>query len=153
MNHCDYLPCEGLPPRAYCPPDRRRTTPKPSRSRLSILVADDDAAICTFLVYLLTMAGHTVAIAPEASAAFQFVREERFHLIFLDSGFPESPGLDFPAHLRDCAPEIPVIALDTDPFVKRLLEAMSNGLSRGQTEPFTVAEIQRLLWSTASLAR
>lgn len=111
-------------------------------ARLSVLVAGENAAANASLEHLLTAAGHTVAIVPEAAAALQRIHEQPFDFVFLDNGFFRVLDCEFRTYLRDSGSDIPIVAISTHPSVKAHLEMMAQGIAGHLIQPLTVEEIR-----------
>jgi two-component system KDP operon response regulator KdpE len=72
-----------------------------------ILVADDEKALRSLLVRVLTEAGYTVVAARDGVEALELARQVFPHLIILDLRMPRRSGLEVLAHVR----QVPVIVL------------------------------------------
>ncbi len=70
------------------------------RSRLRILVVDDDPDVAQSTGLLLQSLGHEVDLAANAEEALRFAREQRHRLVLLDIGLGASDGLEVARRLR-----------------------------------------------------
>lgn len=119
----------------------------------NILVVEDDDAIRTLLVDVLTDEHYTVRAAPDGLAALQILEKWSPHLIILDQLMPRMDGAAFRAEQRTRAAiaGIPVLLLSA----ARDLPAQATVLDVTATmpKPFNLDELlvvaARLLDSTA----
>jgi DNA-binding response OmpR family regulator len=68
--------------------------------RLHILVVEDDGIYADFVAATLRVAGHDVAIAPDAAAARKHVELVQADAVVLDLGLPDESGYDLARDLR-----------------------------------------------------
>jgi DNA-binding response OmpR family regulator len=122
------------------------------RRTLSILVVDDDAAMCAFLERLLIKEGHAVIVAQDAALALRMARDQDFDLIFLDIVMPAMDGLDFLVYLRNSGSTTPVVPITGNATLDAIIEAISMGVSGYLIKPFTVGEIQKAVRKIAEEA-
>lgn len=73
---------------------------KPPVDDLSIIVVDDEAAICLLLKEALQHQGAVVEVANNRAEALQLAAGRQFHLAFLDMGLPSDNGLEILQELR-----------------------------------------------------
>jgi CheY-like chemotaxis protein len=70
------------------------------RSRLRLLVVDDNVDAATALAMLLEAAGHEVAIEKRAQAALRRAEQEMHDVYLLDIGLPGMDGIELARRLR-----------------------------------------------------
>ena len=78
---------------------------------MSILLADDDAQLATFLSKSLESEGHSVHIAGDADAFRAELGRQNYNLIILDLNFGNTDGLHLLEKLRADGLKTPVIVL------------------------------------------
>ncbi len=78
----------------------------------SILIVDDDTAVCFALSHLIQSQGHEVQAVHNRVQAVDANRHGHFDLIFLDVGLPDGSGLDIIPQLR-AAPSNPEVIIIT----------------------------------------
>lgn len=112
-------------------------------ARATVLVADDEGTIRTFVVNVLEQAGHTALEAGDGSEAVEVfrVRQEEIDLVLLDLGMPGMSGYEALAEMQVLDPDgsyaiITGLTPDADllPGVRAIL-----------TKPFSVKDILRLV--------
>ena len=81
------------------------------RDKLHILVIDGDARVCETLRRLLTLAGHTVAIALTGREGLDQYRVTWFDVILLDKAMPDLGGDALAATIKQISPEQQVIMI------------------------------------------
>jgi DNA-binding NtrC family response regulator len=77
----------------------------------SILVVDDERAICELLQQVLEKAGHKVVCASNGREAARAVAAGSFDLVITDLLMPECDGLELIAEMRRKFPQVRVIAM------------------------------------------
>ncbi len=87
----------------------------PSSSGLRILLVEDEPANAflfrEFLARAPGLAGAEIHDANRLSTALDMLESQRFDLVFLDLGLPDSYGLDTLEAFRTRVPAIPVVVL------------------------------------------
>jgi DNA-binding NtrC family response regulator len=122
---------------------------------LSILVADDEAAIRTLITEGLTKSGHRVETVDNGDDAIRRVKERRFDLLITDIVMPDADGLDVIRACQKAQPEIRVLAISgggkymQGADCLRIAEAL--GAHAAVMKPFTWDEL--LLGMTEALPK
>ncbi len=93
----------------------------------TILVVDDDAAVCWALEQALTQAGYQVQTAADATMARKRLRREVPDLVITDVRMPGESGLDLLAWLRVEFPGLPVVVSTAHGTVETAIEAVARG--------------------------
>jgi len=109
----------------------------------TILVADDEGAIRTFVVSVLEKAGHTALEAGDGSEAVEVfrVRQEEIDLVLLDLGMPKMSGYEALAEMQVLDPDVSIaIITGLTPDADRL-----PGVQAILTKPFSVKNILQLV--------
>ena len=103
-------------------PARQQNAPK-------IVVIEDNAAVATIYVTVLTAAGYEVNVAEDARSGMRQIRLVRPDLVLLDLNLPDAPGTAVLRAIRaDAALKtLPVIVLTASTRVTDMLEAVSAG--------------------------
>jgi CheY-like chemotaxis protein len=100
----------------------------------SILVVDDDSAICDALASLLEDAGYVVRAAPDGLAALEAIAEDAPQLVITDLAMPGLDGTGLIERLQRERPGLPIIVLSAAirvsppagvPFVAKPFDAES----------------------------
>lgn len=112
--------------------------------RKTILIVDDDAAICEVLQLMLEDAGYGVDIQPDGQETLQMV-EPFPDLVFLDIWVSGTHGRDICQHLKgqDATRHIPIILLSAHREIQRI--ANDAGADGFLTKPFQMEEVLSLV--------
>ena len=93
----------------------------------TILVADDEEGIRTFVAEALEMAGHDVDTAADGDAAAKQLEQRSYDLLLTDLKMPGLDGLQLLKRVRSEQPEVEVILLTAHGTVDTAVEAMKAG--------------------------
>ena len=110
---------------------------------MRILIAEDDAAIVSFLVKGLKAEGYATAVAADGREAGHLLASslETFDLVLLDLGLPGQSGLEVLTQLRQRDPALPVIILTARAEVSDKVRGLELGANDYVTKPFSFAEL------------
>ena len=112
----------------------------PTRSKATLLVADDDRLVLATLAEGLRRAGHTVLEAATGDEAIRLACEERPDLAILDVRMPGVGGLDVAEWLRTHS-DIPFLFLSAYGDVDVVRNAVSAGALGYLVKPLDVQQI------------
>ena len=76
-----------------------------------VLVIDDDATFCRYLVEVLASDGHQADSADDALVGFERCLRERYDAVICDVRMPLMLGTELVAELRRDLPDLPVILI------------------------------------------
>ena len=107
----------------------------------SILIAEDEPRIASFLEKGLKAKGFTTAIAPDAGAVMQMVFNDSFDLLLLDLGLPEKDGLVVLEELRGQGADLPIIILTARDDINDKIAGLEGGADDYVTKPFRFEEL------------
>lgn len=110
---------------------------------MRILIAEDDAAIASFLVKGLRAEGYATVVAADGHEANRLLASatETFDLVLLDLGLPGVSGLEVLAGLRQRDASAPVIILTARAEVTDKVRGLEMGANDYVTKPFSFAEL------------
>jgi len=109
----------------------------------SILVADDDASIRTYLTRFLTTCGYDVESVDSGEHAIaRLNRAPTPDLVLLDVMMPGVGGIDVLSQLKKLNSSIPVIILSGVDHVKTVVEAIKLGAADYLSKPFEDEELE-----------
>jgi DNA-binding NtrC family response regulator len=115
----------------------------------SVLVVDDDAAVCWALERLLTTRGHRVLVANSAAAALRVCARQRPGMVISDVRMPGGSGLGLLETLRATYPGLPVVVTTAYGSVDVATTAMSRGAFEFLPKPLdlerTLSVVRRAL--------
>ena len=108
---------------------------------MSILLADDDAQLATFLSKSLESEGYSVHTALDEQSVLDELRRQNYKLIILDLNFGESDGLKLLEKLRAEGLETPVMVLSARERVSDRIQSLNLGADDYITKPFSFQEL------------
>jgi two-component system KDP operon response regulator KdpE len=111
-----------------------------SKSKIAVLVIEDEAPIRRFLKMTLTSQGYDFSEAVSGQEGMLKVASEKPDIIILDLGLPDMDGLEVTKQLREWTPT-PIIVLSARGQEKDKVEALDAGADDYLTKPFGVAEL------------
>jgi signal transduction histidine kinase/DNA-binding response OmpR family regulator len=123
------------------------------RSRLKILLAEDNVVNQTLAVRVLEKRGHAVVVAATGRAAFEAFEQQPFDLILMDVQMPEMNGLEATAAIRrkeeSTGKHIPIIAMTANAMSGDKELCLEAGMDDYLAKPIQTKElfatIERLL--------
>jgi len=107
----------------------------------SILLADDDAQLATFLSKSLETAGYSVHTALDEESVLEELKRQNYQLIILDLNFGRTDGLNLLGRLRTQGLETPVMVLSARNQVTDRVESLNLGADDYVTKPFSFQEL------------
>src|SRR5262244_2946148 len=108
---------------------------------MSILLADDDVQLATFLSKSLESAGYTVRTALDEESVLSEVARQNYRLIILDLNLGRSDGLRLLEKLRNSGVTTPVMVLSARNRVSDRIESLNLGADDYVTKPFSFQEL------------
>lgn len=107
----------------------------------SILIAEDDPHITSFVRRGLRAAGYDTTEATDGHTALLLARSGMFDLVLLDIGLGGLDGFDVLANLRGEGVSTPVIILTARDSVIDTVRGLESGANDYMTKPFQFAEL------------
>jgi DNA-binding NtrC family response regulator len=114
------------------------------KTKIKILIIDDEIYICDILSHLLTEKGYTVLTASDGFAGLNIVRDGHPDVMFLDFKIPGLDGMEVLRKTKEINPEIPIIMMTAYANVEGAVDAMREGAYDYLTKPFDHGEILRV---------
>jgi signal transduction histidine kinase/DNA-binding response OmpR family regulator len=117
------------------------------RTRLHVLVAEDNAVNQTLARRLLEKRGHTVVIAENGRAALDAMERDSFDLILMDVQMPVLGGLEAAACIRERerlaggGARIPIVALTANAMAGDRERCIESGMDEYLTKPIQAREL------------
>jgi len=108
---------------------------------MSILLADDDAQLATFLSKSLESEGYSVHTALDETTVLAELERQKYELIILDLNFGATDGLHLLERLRAGGLEAPIIILSARNRVADRIESLNLGADDYVTKPFSFQEL------------
>lgn len=111
----------------------------------TILIADDEFAICQAFSQVIRMEGHAPVVASNGTEALRLAGSNPPDLVFLDVRMPGMDGLEVLRVLHEERPELPVVVMTAHGAMDVALEAMRLGAFDYLGKPIELARIRALL--------
>ncbi len=108
---------------------------------MSILLADDDLHLATFLSKSLESAGYSVHTALNEDSVISELQRQNYKLIILDLNFGQTDGLKLLEKLRSEGLETPVMVLSARNRVSDRVQSLNLGADDYITKPFSFQEL------------
>lgn len=94
-----------------------------------ILWADDEIDLLKPYILFLTEKGYEVVPVVSGQDAIDFCREQAFDIIFLDENMPGLTGLETLAHIKEIAPNTPVVMITKSEEESIMNQAIGNKIA------------------------
>jgi ActR/RegA family two-component response regulator len=111
----------------------------------SVLLVDDEEAICRICGEALTQLGYRVVTAADGVTALQLAAQETFAAAVVDLVLPDIDGLSILAALREADPDMIVIIMTGHATLESAIEAVRRGAYDFLRKPFGVQDLARVL--------
>ena|SRR5579883_394681 len=112
-----------------------------SRSKVRILVIEDEVALSRALRRGLTTQGYDVNIARSGEEALDLLEQYRPHLLLLDLGLPQMSGLEVCKRVRELSAILPIIVLSVRNKERDKVLALDLGADDYVAKPFGMDEV------------
>jgi PAS domain S-box-containing protein len=119
----------------------------------TVLVIDDEPAVCTTLRYMLKADGHAVVTAASGKEGVGQLHRQHFDLAIVDLLMPEMNGLQTMAALKELDPELEVIFLTGFASVETSVAALKQGACDYLLKPFTMMRVRSAIARALDLRR
>ena len=106
------------------------------KSRVRILVVDDDASIREMISTTLKDDGWFVETAETGKAAFQKLSAQPFHIVLTDIQMPEMTGIELLEVIKKKSPHIEVMIMTSNASVETAIKAIKSGAYDYLNKPF-----------------
>ncbi|PPK92088.1 DNA-binding response OmpR family regulator [Kineococcus xinjiangensis] len=107
----------------------------------SVLIAEDEARIASFLEKGLRASGFATTVAPTGRRALDLLAGGDFDVVILDLGLPEVDGFTVLRRLRQSRNDVPVVVLTARHEVADAVGALEGGADDYVTKPFRFEEL------------
>lgn len=107
----------------------------------SILIAEDESRIASFIEKGLKANGFTTTIAPCGEDAIAFVLADDYDLLILDLGLPDIDGLQVVESLRGQGAKLPIVILTARDDIHDKVAGLEGGADDYITKPFRFEEL------------
>ncbi len=110
-----------------------------------ILVVDDEVTVRQAFDAALSAKGYHVVLAADGRKALRILRQEHFHLIFLDILLPALSGASLLRAVKRRDPGVPVVLITGFPDHNKTLAALDCGPAMLLRKPIKLADIEAVL--------
>lgn len=136
-------------------PPAQRAVVAPERTRLRVLLVDDNASVADTIGHLLEREGHTVTYAPNGETAWAHYDGggDPFDLVVTDQNMPGMTGVELIRSLRGAKSGVRVIVVSAHLAPDLVKELESLGVTGLLAKPFTQGELLAQLQTAVSASR
>jgi putative two-component system response regulator len=107
-----------------------------AKNRGSILVVDDDNAVCNFISTLLNKHGYSVIACESGKEALAKLQDNKIDVVLTDIIMPEVSGVEILEKIHNTNPDIPVILITGYPDVDTVVDAIKKGVFDFIVKPY-----------------
>jgi DNA-binding NtrC family response regulator len=115
------------------------------KSRIKILIIDDDPSLRNMLTIVLKNEGYEVLAVESAITALNKLKKEIFDLIISDIKMPDVSGIELLRKVKSIDKEIPVIMITGFASTNDAVEAMKLGAEDYIIKPFNLDELKIII--------
>jgi DNA-binding NtrC family response regulator len=112
------------------------------RSRVRLLIVDDDNDLRETLEHRFKRQGMAVAAAGTATEALAVAGEQQFDVALVDLNLPDLSGIELLAQLKESQPQLEVLMLTAHGSLETAVEAMKRGAYDYLAKPFPLPELE-----------
>jgi CheY-like chemotaxis protein len=121
------------------------TGPRQSVCPKLILVAEDDLLVAHTIRMALTVAGHTVEVAPDGEQALEMFKAGQHDLVITDFKMAKMDGLELAEAIKKLCPSQPIILITAHlEAIKTSMGSVSN-IDALLGKPFSIGDLQAAL--------
>ena len=115
------------------------------KSKINILVVDDERALCAGIQEALSREGYTVTAANEARTALQLTEERLFNLIITDMKMADLSGLELLKQVRNRSRDTFFIVMTAYGTVESAVETMKEGAYDYLAKPIDMKRLRAVV--------
>jgi|SRR5689334_4518150 two-component system copper resistance phosphate regulon response regulator CusR len=112
-----------------------------SKTRMQILIAEDDAPLAAFIATAFKSEDHVTEIASSGEDALQRMQKGAFDLLVLDLNLPIVSGSEVLSKVRSENPDILILILTATDEVAERVACLDAGADDYLTKPFSFSEL------------
>ncbi|KFC00613.1 response regulator of zinc sigma-54-dependent two-component system [Trabulsiella guamensis ATCC 49490] len=116
-----------------------------TRTKVNILVVDDDISHCTILQALLRGWGYDVTLSYNGRQALEQVRERIFDLVLCDIRMAEMDGIETLKEIKAYNPAIPILIMTAFSSIETAVEAIKSGALDYLTKPLDFDRLEETI--------
>src|SRR5512138_2006084 len=125
-----------------------------SLPRLRILVVDDDPSNRSLMQILLTREGYLVTVAANGLEAYNFIKHQKFDIVFMDLYMPVMDGIEASRCIRaweNGGQHTFIVALTASYLPDKGQKLFEAGIDNYISKPFELEHIHRMLNYSAGI--
>src|ERR1035438_6754042 len=115
------------------------------KSRIHILVVEDEPGLCAGIQEALQREGYPVATAGDGQKAIERLKQRLYNLVISDVRLPGLSGADLLAHIKAKSPDTIVILMTAYGTVNTAVEAMKQGAYDYLPKPLDMRRLSALV--------
>jgi DNA-binding NtrC family response regulator len=115
------------------------------RSKLGILVVDDDEDICLYLREFLTRESYRVKTLTRSEDAIPAIKEGKYQIVLLDIRMPDLDGVSLLRQIRSIDSDLCVIVMTAYPSVESAVETMKADALDYLRKPFELDHLRQVI--------
>lgn len=114
------------------------------KSRIKILVVDDERGLCAGVQEALRREGYAVDAANEAAGALQIIDDKLYNLVITDIKMPGMSGMELLKRAKEKSPDTMFILMTAYGTVESAVEAMKHGAYDYLSKPLDMQRLRTL---------
>jgi len=125
--------------------DLAKTLSEHTHKQPSILVVDDEAAICEVIEKFLQNFGYRIFAFTNPFEALEFLEKEPIDVVLTDLQMGDVSGVDILRKAHQCQPDAVVILITGYPTVENAVQVLKEGAYDYITKPFRLDELGKVV--------
>jgi DNA-binding NtrC family response regulator len=118
-----------------------------------VLLIDDEAIALSNLTHVFEREGYEVTACKNGESGLAAMQSTEFDLVLTDLRMPGIDGMDVLRHVRETAPDVPVIVITGHASLDSAVDAMKAGAYHYISKPFRLDEAREVVRSALELRR
>jgi DNA-binding NtrC family response regulator len=118
-----------------------------------VLLIDDEAIALSNLTHVFEREGYEVTACNNGESGLAAMQSTEFDLVLTDLRMPGIDGMDVLRHVRETAPDVPVIVITGHASLDSAVDAMKAGAYHYISKPFRLDEAREVVRSALELRR
>jgi DNA-binding NtrC family response regulator len=107
----------------------------------TILIVDDDAALCRFVMDGLGREGFDVRSSTTPDEALSAITDMEFDAVLVDINMPQMNGLELSRRILDRRPDLPIVVITAFGSMETAISAIRAGAYDFVTKPFEIEQL------------
>ena len=115
------------------------------KSRLNILIVDDQKAIGELFELTLGLRGHHITAVDNADDALRAIKEKSFDIAFFDIVMPGKDGIELLKDAKSVTAKLPIVMMSGYSVEDKKLQAQDLGAAACLKKPFEIDEVKKVI--------